>query len=35
MIKGKGDSTYRRFKQRLKTLEWKQKQLTTNKKVSV
>lgn len=35
MIKGKDDSTYRRFKQRLKTLEWKQKQLTKNKKVSV
>lgn len=35
MIKGKEDTTYRRFKQRLKTLEWKQKQLTTNKKASV
>lgn len=35
MIKGKEDSTYRRFKQRLKTLEWKHKQLTTNKTASV
>lgn len=31
MIKGKEDSTYRRFKRRFKTLEWKEKQLTANK----
>ncbi len=35
MIKGKEDSTYCRFKQRLKTLIWKQKQLSTNKTASV